>query len=83
LSSVQREPFNWLRTVDERSAQIATICECIDQCVSFAMWCDDFAGYVDPEDMVNGLDRAFDLVSDATRRTASSLCESWTISSVG
>lgn len=31
------------------------------------MWCDDFAGYVDPEDMVNGLDRAFDLVSDATR----------------
>lgn len=31
------------------------------------MWCSDFANNVDPEDMVMGLDRAFDLVSDATR----------------
>jgi hypothetical protein len=31
------------------------------------MWCDDFAQYVDPDDMMSGLDRAFELVSDATR----------------
>jgi hypothetical protein len=31
------------------------------------MWCDDFAQHVDPDDMMMGLDRAFDLVSDATR----------------
>jgi hypothetical protein len=31
------------------------------------MWCDDFAPYVDPEDMMGGLDRAFDIMSDATR----------------
>lgn len=53
--------------MDERSAQIATVCESIDHCFAFAMWCDDFAKYVAPEDMINGLDRAFELVSDATR----------------
>ncbi len=31
------------------------------------MWCDEFASNVDPDDMIAGLDRAFDLVSDATR----------------
>jgi hypothetical protein len=31
------------------------------------MWCDDFAQYVDSEDMMSGLDRALELVSDATR----------------
>lgn len=56
-----------MKTMDERSAQIATICECIDHCFAFGMWCDDFAKYVDPEDMIAGLDRAFELVSDATR----------------
>jgi hypothetical protein len=29
--------------------------------------CGDFAKHVDPDDMVAGLDRAFELVSDATR----------------
>jgi hypothetical protein len=53
--------------MDQRSAQIATICGCIDHCFTFAMWCEDFAQHVDPEDMVWGLDRAFDLLSDATR----------------
>ena len=53
--------------MDKRSAQIATICECIDQCFAFALWCDDFAQHVDPDDMVMGLDRAFELVSDSTR----------------
>jgi hypothetical protein len=27
----------------DQSAQIATICECIDHCFGFAMWYDDFA----------------------------------------
>jgi hypothetical protein len=53
--------------MDSRSAQIAMICECIDHCFAYAMWSDDFAKNVDPDDMVAGLDRAFDLVSDATR----------------
>jgi hypothetical protein len=53
--------------MDDRSAQIATICECIDHSFAFAIWCDDFASSVDPEDMMWGLDRAVDLVSDATR----------------
>lgn len=53
--------------MNERSVQIATVCECIDHCFAFAMWCDDFARYVDLDDMVGGLDRAFELVSDATR----------------
>jgi hypothetical protein len=49
--------------MDAKSAQVAIICECIDHCFAFAMWCDDFAWNVDPDDMVMGLDRAFDLVS--------------------
>ena len=53
--------------MDDQSARIATICECIDHCFAFAIWCDDFVGYFDPEDMVWGLDRGVDLVSDATR----------------
>lgn len=53
--------------MEKRSAQIATICECVDHCFSFAIWCEDFAQHVDQEDMVWGLDRAFELVSDATR----------------
>lgn len=53
--------------MDAQSAQIATVCECIDHCFAFAMWCDDFAQHVDPDDMVMGLDRACELVSDATR----------------
>lgn len=53
--------------MDKRSAQIATVCECIDHCFSFTLWCEDFAQHVDPEDMMAGQDRAFELVSDATR----------------
>jgi hypothetical protein len=56
-----------MKTMENRSAQIETICECIDHCFAFAMWCDDFAKHVDPEDMMAGLNRAFELVSDATR----------------
>jgi hypothetical protein len=56
-----------MKTMDAQSAQIATICECIDHCFAFAMWCDDFAQHADPEDMIAGLDRPFELVSDATR----------------
>jgi len=52
--------------MEKRSAQIATVCECIDHCFTFAMWCEDFAPYLDPEDMIWGLDRAADLLSDAT-----------------
>jgi len=51
----------------KQSAQIATVCECIDHCFAFAMWCEDFAQHVDPDDMMMGLDRAFEIVSDATR----------------
>jgi len=53
--------------MEKQSAQIATVCECIDQCFAFALWCDDFAKYVDPEAVVAGLDRGFEVVSDATR----------------
>lgn len=53
--------------MDAKAAQIATICECIDHCFSFAMWCEDFAQHVNEEDMISGQDRAFGLVSDATR----------------
>lgn len=48
-------------------AQIATVCECIDHCFAFTMWCDDFARYLDPEDMFNGQERAEEVVSDAAR----------------
>ncbi|MEM8750760.1 MAG: hypothetical protein AAGF28_10685 [Pseudomonadota bacterium] len=53
--------------MDDRTAQIATICECIDQSFAFAIWRDDFARNVDPDDMIWGLERGFDLVADATR----------------
>jgi hypothetical protein len=38
--------------MNDRSDQIATICECIDHCFAFEIWCDDFAKSVDPEDMI-------------------------------
>jgi len=44
--------------MDERSAQIATISQCIDHCFAFSIWCEDFAAYLDPDDMIWGLDRA-------------------------
>ena len=53
--------------MDKKSAQVMTVCKCIDDCFAFALWCDDFAPYVDPDDMIAGLDRGFDVVSDATR----------------
>jgi hypothetical protein len=52
--------------MDDRSAQIVTICECIDHCFAFTSWCEDFATFLDPEDLVAGLDRGADLMSDAT-----------------
>jgi hypothetical protein len=53
--------------MNAKSAQIATICECIDHCFAFAMWCEEFAKLIPPEDMVAGLDRAVETISDATR----------------
>lgn len=53
--------------MNDRSAQIATICECIDHCFAYAFWCEDFAKFLDPEDMVAGLDRGAELVGDGTR----------------
>jgi hypothetical protein len=51
--------------MDKRSAQIATICECIDHCFAFLIWCADFASSIDPDDVMAGLE--VDLISDATR----------------
>lgn len=51
----------------DRSAQIAAACQCIDHCFAFGVWCEDFARHVEPEDMIMGLDRGVDIVSDATR----------------
>jgi hypothetical protein len=53
--------------MDKRSAQIATICECIDHCFAFTMWCEDFAKFLDEEDIVAGQDRGAELMADATR----------------
>lgn len=53
--------------MNSRSAEIATICECINHCFAYIVWCDDFARFVDPDDIVWGLGREVDLVSDATR----------------
>jgi hypothetical protein len=53
--------------LSKRAAQIATVCECIDQCFAFDMWCYEFARFVDEEDMVMGLHVAFDLMSVSTR----------------
>jgi hypothetical protein len=51
--------------MDKRSAQIATICECMDHCFAFSIWCADFASSIDPDDVMAGLE--VDLISDATR----------------
>src|ERR1700719_1716190 len=53
--------------MNDRSAQIATICECIDHCFAYAIWREDFGKFLDPEDMVAGLDRGAELVADGTR----------------
>jgi hypothetical protein len=53
--------------MDIRSVRIKTICECIDHCFAFARWCEDFAPFLDPEDMQAGLDRGAELISDASR----------------
>lgn len=53
--------------MDTRSAQVATICECMDHCFAYAKWCEDFAPYLDSEDMMGGLDRGAELMSDASR----------------
>lgn len=53
--------------MNQETAKIATICECIDHCFAYSMWCEDFAQHVDADDMVGGLQRAFEVISDATR----------------
>lgn len=53
--------------MEKQAAQILTVCECIDQCFAYALWCDDFAKQPEPEDMIWGLDRGFEVVSGATR----------------
>ena len=53
--------------MNKRAAQIATICECIDHCFVFTIWCEDFANFFDEEDIVVGLDRGAELMADATR----------------
>lgn len=53
--------------MEEKSAKIATICECVDHCFAFEIFCDDFVRHADPEDIMWGLDRAIQLISDATR----------------
>jgi hypothetical protein len=53
--------------LSKRAAQIATVCECIDHCFAFDMWCYDFARRVDEKDMVMGLHVAVDLMSASTR----------------
>ncbi|GMG82567.1 hypothetical protein LNKW23_17800 [Paralimibaculum aggregatum] len=52
--------------MDEKAARIATVCECIDHCFAFEVWCRDFAQHEDPDEMVIGLGRGHELVSDAT-----------------
>ncbi len=53
--------------MDTQSAQIATTCECVDHCFAFRTWCEDFAQFLDPEDMQAGLDRGAELMSDSSR----------------
>lgn len=53
--------------MEKRSAQIATVCECIDHCFGYAIWCEDIARHVSSEDMMSGLDRGVELVSDVMR----------------
>jgi hypothetical protein len=62
--------LNDVKPVGDRSAQIATICECIDHCFAYTIWRKDFVPFHDPEDMVAGLHRGAELVSDATRLTS-------------
>ncbi|WP_152977741.1 hypothetical protein [Bradyrhizobium pachyrhizi] len=52
--------------MENRSAKIKTICGCIDHCFAYAMWCEDFAPHLDPDDMIWGLDRAADLLAEAS-----------------
>lgn len=47
------------------TSKIATICECIDHCFAFTLWCEDFAKVIG-EDAIH-VDVAFDIVSDSTR----------------
>lgn len=47
--------------------KIVTVCECIDHCFAFDIWCDDFAHNVVEEDMICGLNRGFEVMSDAAR----------------
>lgn len=56
--------------MNEQSAQITTICECIDHCFAFDIRCADFAEFLDPEEMQAGLDRAAELMADASRLTS-------------
>ena len=53
--------------MNKLAAAIATVCECIDQCFAYEIWCEDFAWNVEPEELIGGLDRGHQLVSDATR----------------
>lgn len=53
--------------MEKQAAQIYTVCECIDQCFAFVLWCNDFAPYLDEEDMLSGLDRGAAVVSVASR----------------
>jgi hypothetical protein len=51
--------------MSEQKFQIATICGCVDHSLSFILWCEDFASVIG-EDIIH-VDKAFDVVSDATR----------------
>ncbi|MGY3585534.1 hypothetical protein [Bradyrhizobium sp. USDA 4350] len=53
--------------MDKRSAQIATICECIDHRFAFTIWCEDLVKFFDEEDIVGVLDRGAELMAEATR----------------
>lgn len=47
------------------TSQIAVICENINHCFAFTLWCKDFASVIG-EDIIH-VDVAFDIVSDSTR----------------
>lgn len=47
------------------TSKIATICECINHCFAFTLWCEDFAKVIG-KDVIH-VDEAFDIVSDSTR----------------
>lgn len=48
-------------------SEIVSICDCIDHCFAYTIWCDDIAQIIQGDDLLAGLDRGFELVSDATR----------------